>query len=212
VRTHRTGTLKGNVVLFKYLKSTQWVRNAIALEEVSKLRPMVKLFRRYADRFSFNWLMVAAQAYQESGLDQSKRSPVGAIGVMQVTPATASDKRVRVEGIERLEQNIHAGTKYLRLLADDYFSDPAISRRNRMLFCFAAYNAGPARVQRLRSEAERLGLDPNKWFRNVEIVAARRVGRETVQYVSNIYKYYLAYRMIQQRGELKRTAQKKLQS
>jgi membrane-bound lytic murein transglycosylase MltF len=170
----------------------------------------VELFQTYADRFSFDWLMVAAQAYQESGLDQSKRSPVGAIGVMQVTPATASDKRVAIEGIERLEQNIHAGTKYLRLLADDYFSDRGIDHRNRMLFCFAAYNAGPHRVQSLRREAAKLGLDPNKWFRNVEIVAARRLGRETVQYVSNIFKYYLAYQMIHERGELKRVAQKQL--
>lgn len=174
VRTHRAGTRAGNVVLFKYLKSTKWVRNATAAEEVSKLRPMVDLFKTYSDRFSFDWLMVAAQAYQESGLDQKRRSHVGAIGVMQVMPATAADKRVNVKGIDKLEQNIHAGTKYLRLLADDYFADPALDERNRMLFCFAAYNAGPNRVQSLRREAAKQGLDPNKWFQNVEIVAARK--------------------------------------
>jgi membrane-bound lytic murein transglycosylase MltF len=210
VRTHRSGTRSGNVLLFKYLKSTKWVRNAIADEEVSKLRPMLELFQTYSDRYSFDWLMVAAQAYQESGLDQKRRSHVGAVGVMQVMPTTAADKRVNIKGIDKLEQNIHAGTKYLRLLADDYFSDPAIDERNRMLFCFAAYNAGPNRVQSLRRQAAKQGLDPNKWFQNVEIVAARRIGRETVQYVSNIYKYYLAYQMIYESRELKREAQKKL--
>lgn len=210
VRTHRAGTRAGNVLLFKYLKSGKFVRNAIADDEVSKLKPMVDLFKTYSDRYSFDWLMVAAQAYQESGLDQKRRSHVGAIGVMQVMPTTAADKRVNIKGIDKLEQNIHAGTKYLRLLADDYFSDPAIDQRNRMLFCFAAYNAGPNRVQSLRREAAKQGLDPNKWFQNVEIVAARRVGRETVQYVSNIFKYYLAYQMIAERDELKREAQKKL--
>jgi membrane-bound lytic murein transglycosylase MltF len=212
MRSHRAGTRAGNVVLFKYLKSTKWVRNALADEEVSKLKPMVDLFQTYSERFSFDWLMVAAQAYQESGLDQKRKSHVGAIGVMQVMPTTAADKRVNVKGIDKLEPNIHAGIKYLRLLADDYFSDPAIDDRNRMLFCFAAYNAGPNRVQSLRREAAKQGLDPNKWFQNVEIVAARRVGRETVQYVSNIFKYYLAYQMIAERDELKRAAQEKLKT
>lgn len=210
VRSHRAGTRAGNVVMFKYLKSTRWVRNATTEDEVSKLKPMVDLFQSYSDRYSFDWLMVAAQAYQESGLDQKRRSHVGAVGVMQVMPTTAADKRVNIKGIDKLEQNIHAGTKYLRLLADDYFADPAIDERNRMLFCFAAYNAGPNRVQSLRREAAKQGLDPNKWFQNVEIVAARRVGRETVQYVSNIFKYYLAYQMIHERGEIKREAQQKL--
>jgi membrane-bound lytic murein transglycosylase MltF len=206
VRTHRSGTRSGNIVLFKYLKSTKWVRNALADEEVSKLRPMAELFQTYSDRFDFDWLMVAAQAYQESGLDQKRKSHVGAVGVMQVMPTTAADRRVNVKRIEQLEPNIHAGTKYLRLLADEYFADPAIDERNRMLFCFAAYNAGPNRVQSLRREAAKQGLDPNKWFQNVEIVAARRVGRETVQYVSNIYKYYLAYQLMQERDELRRKA------
>ncbi len=210
VRTHKQGTHAGNVVLFKYLKNTKWVRNALAEGEVSKLKPMVALFQQYSDRYDFDWLMVAAQAYQESGLDQKKRSHVGAVGVMQVMPTTAADRRVNVKGIDKLEQNIHAGTKYLRLLADEYFDDPAIDDRNRMLFCFAAYNAGPNRVQSLRREAAKRGLDPNIWFQNVEIVAARRVGRETVQYVSNIYKYYLAYQLVEQRRELRREAQEKV--
>jgi membrane-bound lytic murein transglycosylase MltF len=206
VRTHQQGTRAGNIVLFKYLKDTKWARNAIERNELARLKPMIEIMRRYADQFGFDWLMIAAQAYQESGLDQGKRSHVGAIGVMQVMPTTAADKRIAITGIEKLEPNIHAGTKYLRLLTDSYFNDPAIAEVDRMLFTFAAYNAGPARVQSLRREAPKHGLDPNRWFQNVEVIAARRIGRETVQYVSNIYKYYLAYQLVMRSGVEKQQA------
>ena len=138
-----------------------------------------------------------AQAYQESGLDHSKRSPAGAVGVMQVLPSTAADPNIGIADIEKLENNIHAGTKYLRFIVDRYFKDQPMDEVNRMLFAFAAYNAGPARVNGLRKKAAKMGLDPNVWFDNVEIAAAREIGRETVQYVSNIYKYYIAYRFIE---------------
>jgi len=212
VRTHQQGTREGNVVLFKYLKDTKWVKNAIERNELARLEPMMKVIRQYSDQFDFDWLMIAAQAYQESGLDQSKRSHVGAIGVMQVMPTTAADKRINIKAIDQLEPNIHAGAKYLRLLADSYFNDPAIPAVDRMLFAFAAYNAGPARIQSLRREAPKHGLDPNRWFQNVEIVAARRVGHETVQYVSNIYKYYLAYQLVMESGQLKGQARVKAAS
>ena len=171
---------------------------------------MIEAFRRYGKQFDFDPLMVAAQAYQESGLDQSKRSHVGAVGVMQVMPTTAADRRVNIKDIEKLEQNILAGTKYLRLLEDDYFNDPGISKVDKMLFTFAAYNAGPARIQGLRRDAPKHGLDPNKWFQNVEVMASRRIGRETVQYVSNIYKYYLAYQLVIGDTQTKEQAKKKM--
>jgi membrane-bound lytic murein transglycosylase MltF len=141
--------------------------------------------------------MTAALAYQESQLDHDKKSHVGAIGIMQLLPTTAADKNVGIADIAELESNIHAGHKYLRFLQDRYFSDPAISTLDRYLFTFAAYNAGPAKVAKIRTEAEAEGLDPNVWFQNVEIIAAKRIGRETVQYVSNIYKYYITYKMAQ---------------
>ncbi len=210
VKGHKIGTRSGNIVMVKYLKDTDWVKNALDRNELAKLEPMIDAFRRYANQFDFDPLMVAAQAYQESGLDQSKRSHVGAIGVMQVMPTTASDKRVNVKGIEKLEPNILAGTKYLRVLEDQYFNDPGISKVDKMLFTFAAYNAGPARIQGLRRDAPKQGLDPNKWFQNVEVMASRRIGRETVQYVSNIYKYYLAYQLVLQSGQLKTQAKEKM--
>jgi membrane-bound lytic murein transglycosylase MltF len=137
-------------------------------------------------------------------LDQSKRSPVGAIGVMQVMPATARDKAVNIPDIDKLESNIHAGIKYNRWVVDNFYNDEAMSPINRQIFAFASYNAGPGRISRLRKEAEEQGLDPNLWFNNVELIAAKRIGRETVQYVANIYKYYLAYQLAMQHAERQR--------
>ena len=143
--------------------------------------------------------MTAALAYQESMLDHNARSHVGAVGIMQMLPATAADKNVGIPDIKEIENNIHAGHKYLRFLQDRYFSDQEINTLNRYLFSFAAYNAGPARIARLRNEARKSGLDPNVWFQNVEVIAAKRIGRETVQYVSNIYKYYIAYKLAEEK-------------
>ncbi len=196
VEIHRQGTLMGNIVLQRYLRNTDWVRNSLTAVELDRFRSMVDLFRQYAGTYEFDWLLVAAQGYQESRLDQGLVSPVGAIGVMQLMPATAADPNVGIPDIHELEDNIHAGVKYLRFLRDRYFSDDALDALNQTLLSFAAYNAGPARVARLRRQAGDLGYDPNVWFRNVEVVAAKEIGRETVQYVSNIYKYYLAYRRI----------------
>jgi membrane-bound lytic murein transglycosylase MltF len=155
---------------------------------------MAQYFRDYADQYGSDWILAVAQGYQESQLDQSKRSPAGAVGVMQIKPSTAADRNVGVDNVEDLENNIHASIKYMSFIRDRYFADEAIDRLNKGLFTLAAYNAGPARVATLRKKAAEVGLDPNQWFGNVEIVAARVIGRETVDYVSNIYKYYVVYR------------------
>jgi membrane-bound lytic murein transglycosylase MltF len=203
VRGHRQGTLMGNIVINRYLKSTKWLTNARSDEDMARFRSMIGLFEKYAEQYGFDPLLMVAQGYQESGLDQSKRSHVGAIGVMQVMPTTARDKSVNIPNIEILENNIHAGIKYNRWVVDNYYSDPEITPLNRELFAFASYNAGPTRVSRLRREAAEEGLDPNRWFNHVELIAAKRIGRETVQYVSNIYKYYVAYQLVR-RQENKR--------
>ncbi len=201
VKGHKKGTLMGNIVFKRYLKENKWARNALSPEEIKKFHAVVHLFKRYADRYNFDYLMTGALAYQESQLDNTKRSSVGAVGIMQMLPATAADKNIGITDIEKLENNIHAGHKYLRFLQDRYFNDPAIDTLDRYLFTFAAYNAGPAKVATLRREAAQRGLDPNVWFQNVEIVAARRIGRETVQYVSNVYKYYIAYKLARDEHE-----------
>jgi membrane-bound lytic murein transglycosylase MltF len=198
VAGHKIGTLLYNDAYRRYFKTTKWVKNATSARELDKFRATVELFKQYGERYDFDYLMVAAQGYQESGLDQKKRSPRGAVGVMQVLPSTG--RLMKVGDVHKLEPNIHAGVKYLRELVDDHFDDPGIDSVNRTLFAFAAYNAGPTRIAQLRAEAARSGLDPNQWFNNVERVAAKRVGNEPVRYVANIYKYYIAYSMVEQRS------------
>jgi membrane-bound lytic murein transglycosylase MltF len=175
-----------------YPKYLAELRHATADADWKRFERTIKLFRKYAPRYGFDYLMVAAQGYQESGLDQSARSHKGAIGVMQLMPATGAALNVGDIAVE--EVNIHGGIKYLRQIQRQVAGE-GLDENNRMLFAFAAYNAGPARVAALRAEAARLGLDPNVWFNNVEIVAARRVGQQTVLYVRNIYKYYVAYKL-----------------
>ena len=204
IEAHKKGTLKGNILYKRYLQNTKWVRNALVDKEFQRFTDAVEFFKRYSQQYYFDWLMIAVLAYQESGIDQSKRSPAGAVGVMQLLPSTAADPNVNIRKIDVMEHNIHAGVKYLRFLHDRYFKNEPMDALNKMLFAFASYNAGPGKVIRLRREARESGVDPNIWFRNVEIIAARRVGRETVQYVSNIYKYYIAYRSIIKDVKLKK--------
>ncbi|MEE9536010.1 MAG: lytic transglycosylase F [Desulfobacterales bacterium] len=204
VKLHKKGTQKGNILFKRYLKNTKWVRNALAEKEFQRFKDAVGFFKRFSNQYNFDWLMIAALAYQESGIDQSKRSPAGAVGVMQLLPSTAADPHVAIGNIDIMEHNIHAGVKYLRFLHGRYFKNEPMDELNKMLFTFASYNAGPTGVIRLRREARESGLDPNIWFRNVEIIAARRIGRETVQYVGNIYKYYIAYRYIVNEFRLKK--------
>jgi membrane-bound lytic murein transglycosylase MltF len=208
MKTHRKGTLVGNILFRRYLENTKWVHNSLNDADLERFKEAIEFFQKYSNQYGFDWLMIAALAYQESRIDQSKRSPAGAIGVMQLLPSTAADPNVNIPDIREMENNIHAGVKYLRFMRDRYFENERMDNLNKMLFSFASYNAGPAKVSQLRRQARKKGLDPNIWFRNVEIMAAKRIGRETVQYVSNIYKYYVAYRLILNKLELKAEAKK----
>jgi len=190
------GTAFGNVIEKRYLASTAYAKQATSEAERRKFQEVVDLFRKYSEQYQLDYLLMAAQGYQESGLDQSRKSPVGAIGIMQVMPATG--KELKVGDIRETDANIHAGAKYIRFMMDQYFKDEPMDELNKALFAFASYNAGPNRVRQLRKEAQGRGLDPNVWFGNVEQIASERVGRETVTYVANIYKYYIAYRMVSQ--------------
>jgi membrane-bound lytic murein transglycosylase MltF len=168
---------------------------------MQKFEALAEVFQKYGTQYGFDELMIAAQGYQESGLDQSARSHRGAVGIMQLLPSTAADPSVDITDIDKsAENNVHAGAKYLRLLIDKYLDDPGLDEKNRMLMAFAAYNAGPGNLRKFRRLAEQSGLDPNVWFHNVEHAAAKVVGRETVQYVSNIYKYYIAYSLVRERS------------
>ena len=194
LRKYGRGTLVGNDTFNRYLADASNVRCAMVPASDSRNTELARWLQLYGDEYNFDWLMLAAQGYQESTLNQAKKSAAGALGVMQIKPSTAADKNVAIPDITILENNIHAGAKYMRFLADRYFSDD-MNDLQRWFFSLAAYNAGPARVAKLRREARESGLDPNLWFGNVEIIAARRIGRETVTYVANIYKYYVGYKL-----------------
>jgi membrane-bound lytic murein transglycosylase MltF len=195
IRKHGQGDAFRNVLERRYLQSVKYAKNAAADAERRKLQAVLALFRKYGAQYDLDYLLMAAQGYQESTLDHSVRSPVGAIGVMQVMPPTG--KELKVGDITEIEPNIHAGVKYMRFMMDQYFKDEPMDQLNKALMTFASYNAGPGRVRQLRREAAKRGLDPNVWFGNVERVASERIGRETVTYVSNIYKYYIAYKLLE---------------
>lgn len=204
IKDNRQGSTLGNTLLLRYLKSAKYVKNAAAEKERRKFLKMVEIFRKYGDRYDVDWLLMAAQGYQESRLNQSVRSHVGAIGVMQVMPSTG--KELKVGDIKQLDPNIHAGVKYMRWMIDRYYGDEPMTQLDKALFSFASYNAGPARIARLRTETKKRGFDPDIWFGNVENLAAEKIGAETVTYVSNIYKYYIAYRLILDEMNRKRAA------
>jgi membrane-bound lytic murein transglycosylase MltF len=198
IKTHGVGTSFGNTVMRRYLKETKYVKNAREASEMQKFRATAPLFKKYAADYNFDYLLLVAQGYQESRLDQSVKSPVGAVGIMQVMPKTAASQPVNVPNIQNVDANIHAGVRMIHFLVNDYFNEPGLNQLNRTLFAIASYNAGPAKIARCRQLAKDMGYDPNKWFGNVEVATAKLVGRETTQYVANIYKYYVAYRMAAQ--------------
>ena len=201
VKTHAAGTSFGDTLMRRYLQSTQWIKNPTSETEIKKFNETAKFFQTYSSQYGFDYLMVVAQGYQESMLNQSARSPGGAVGIMQVKPSTAAAPPISIPNVLTAENNIHAGVKVLKTIADKYFSDPEIDPENRLLLTFAAYNAGPSRIADLRKVASAQGLDPNKWFGNVELVVAQRVGQTTVEYVRNIYKYYIAYKLVVEQGQ-----------
>ncbi len=200
VQGHAVGSSFGNTLLRRYLQNTKWIKNSTSETELKKFETTAAIFRKYSGEYNFDYLMLAAQGYQESLLDQSRRNPSGAVGMMQVIPKYAAAAPINVPDVTTADGNIHAGAKMLRNIADTYFKDPKIDQVNRTLFAFASYNAGPNRIVTLQKEAKDMGLDPNTWFGNVELVAAKEIGQETVTYVGNIYKYYIAYKLaIEQR-------------
>jgi membrane-bound lytic murein transglycosylase MltF len=187
-------SVTGRVLNRKYLQNTQYVTDAASQDERRRFLDMANIFRKYGDSYKFDYLLMAAQGYQESRLNQDAKSHVGAIGVMQLVPATGAEQKVG--DIRQLDPNIHAGVKYMRYIRDRYFEKEPMTDLDKGLFTFAAYNAGAGRIRQLRQEAAARGLNPNVWFGNVERIASERIGRETVTYVANIYKYYIAYRLI----------------
>jgi len=208
VRSHRKGTKLGNVLFSRYYENTRWIQNPLSDTARDKLEKYHALFQKYADEYEFDWLLIAAMAFQESRLNPKKNSPRGAVGLMQIKPSTAKDKHVAIKDVYTDENNVHAGVKYLAFLRERYFSSPDIDEGASLHLSLAAYNAGPAKVRQMRAKTKKMGLDPNVWFRNVERAAQQMVGSETTRYVANIYKYYLAYTLLNNLNDSKANALK----
>lgn len=196
IKQNAKGTLMGNVLYNRYAKNTKFLRRMHNKKTIEQVKALQAIFQKYADQYQLDWLLLVAQGYQESGLNQKLVSHAGAVGVMQVLPSTAAGHPLKIKDIYKVENNVHAGTKYMRFLINQYFDKPEIDELNRHLLALAAYNAGPGRVARLRRKAQAKGLNPNLWFDHVEIIAAQDIGRETVEYVSNIYKFYASYKAL----------------
>jgi len=179
----------------QYMKNIKTLNNPAAASDYQRFQQVVALFDKYGRQYNFDPLMLAAQGYQESTLDQNKKSRVGAVGVMQLMPQTGS--ALKVGDISVTEANIHGGAKYMDQLMTQYFKDAKFDEQNRTLFAFASYNAGPGNIAKMRTEAGKRGLDPDKWFNNVEVVTAEKIGIETTTYVRNIFKYYVSYKLTQ---------------
>jgi membrane-bound lytic murein transglycosylase MltF len=199
LRKYGKGSLFGNDTYNRHLAAAARARCKNSAAVTENVEHLISLFTKYGEQYTIDWLRLAAQAYQESGLRQNRVSPAGAVGIMQIKPSTAADRNVNIKNVTELENNIHAGTKYLRFIADRYYGGEDIDELNQWLLSLAAYNAGPARIARYRREAIKKGYDASVWFDNVEIIAAQRIGRETVTYVSNIFKYYVAYQLVEER-------------
>lgn len=188
----------------QYHKRVKQIHNNANDAEQKRFQDTIALFRKYGQQYGFDPVMLAAQGFQESQLKQSAKSHVGAIGVMQIMPATG--KELKVGDIKQIEPNIHGGAKYMDQLMTRYFPDAKFSENNRTLFAFASYNAGAGNISKMRKEAEKRGLDQDKWFNNVEVITAERIGMETTTYVRNIYKYYVAYKLTMEAQEAQRGA------
>lgn len=199
IRGHGLGTSFGNTLFRRYLQNTNSMKDSTSSTEMKKFQLYVELFKKYSAQYDFDYLMLTAQGYQESMLDQSRKSKRGAVGIMQVIPKYAKAPPISIPNVNDADGNIHAAAKMLRNIEKRYFNDPGLDLTNKTLMTFAAYNAGPSRISRLRKVAKSQGLNPNLWFGNVELVVANGVGQETVQYVDNIYKYYVAYKLTQER-------------
>jgi membrane-bound lytic murein transglycosylase MltF len=168
------------------------------------------MFQKYGSQYNLDYLLMMAEGFQESTLNQEAKSSVGAVGIMQLMPGTG--EQMKVGDIHQKDANIHAGVKYIRFMVDKYYANEPMDDTNKLLFAFAAYNAGPGGIHSLREEAGKKGLDPNVWIGNVELVAAARVGMETVTYVANIYKYYVAYKLVAEQEEDRKKARESIQN
>ncbi|MEH6532344.1 MAG: lytic transglycosylase F [Photobacterium frigidiphilum] len=196
IEKNRYGTLNGNIIFNRYLNSKAWFQKVVSATNIAKFKKLEKRFVRYSNMYDMNWLLIAAQAFQESQFDQTKRSHAGAVGIMQVLPQTAKEPYINISNIYNIDNNIHAGVKYMDFILNRYYDTDDIDDMNKMFFALASYNAGPGRINRMRRLAKEQGYDSTKWFNNVEVITRKHVGIEPITYVGNINRYYTVYKQI----------------
>jgi len=194
------GSLHGNLAVKEYFGRLQPVQRALASGDAVSISPYDDVFKEFAARYGLDWRLLAAIAWQESRFDQRATNRSGATGVFQIKPVTAAEPYVGitdVKGAANARNNIHAGIKYLAWIKARYF-DPVseMHEKDRIRMTLAAYNAGPRNVSRARKKAAEMGLDPNRWFRNVELAMLALRKREPVRYVSQINQSYVAYLLL----------------
>jgi membrane-bound lytic murein transglycosylase MltF len=204
--THRADRKHSGVAesIRRYLRDPKRLRNALSPGATEKRKNLRPFFMEAGDRYGLDWLFLAAQAFQESGLDPDARNPSGAVGLFQVKPETGA--WLGFPDVTGARENAMAGAAYMALLRNKYFDDEGIEMADRLHFTLAAYNAGPGRVSGLRKKARTAGLDPDRWFDHVEVVALKEIGQETPRYVANVVRYYLAYRLATELAERKARA------
>ena len=166
------------------------------LEE--RLPEFETLFRTVADEIGYDWLLLAAQAYQESHWEPRARSPTGVRGLMMLTLPTA--EQMGVESRLDPEQSLRGGLKYMVSLHDRM--PERIPEPDRTKFALAAYNVGFGHLNDALILAQRAGANPDVWDEVVEylpLLRQRRYystvehgyarGNEPVVYVENIYRF-----------------------
>ncbi len=196
IQKSRSGTLLGNVIYSKYIDNTNWLNKVLNPKKIAQLEKLSALFSRYGEKYDLDYLLIAAVAYKESGFNNNLVGTRGAVGIMQVLPSTARDPNINIKNVRQLENNIHAGAKYLAFLRRQYFGDKAITAENKIYFTLAAYNAGPGNVEKMRKRAAQQGYDPNVWFNNVEVVMRKSLS-STVSYVTSVNRYYVIYKQLE---------------
>lgn len=191
------GTLTGNVIYNRYIKNDELIGELIEQGSLIELSSVPALFEHYGKQYGFDPLLLKSVSYQESRFNNETTSHAGAVGIMQVLPATAKDRYINIQDVQNIKDNIHAGAKYLRFIKSRYFNNNELPFSEQVNFTLAAYNAGPAKIRRMRRLAEQYGLDRNKWFGNVELMARKYIGEETFDYVRNVNYYYAIYRGVE---------------
>ena len=191
------GSFLGNIFGRKYFKNIGRIQAVNSNFKENKVSDHDDKFKKYGKKFGFDWRLLAAVSYQESRFDQSIVNQWGAIGMMQIKQMTANEPYINiknVKGMDNLENNIHAGSKYLAWIKDRYFDkNKKMKEVDRIRMTLASYNAGPRRVQQAIEKARKMGLDPNIWFRNVELAMLERGYPEPVVYVSEINKHFVSF-------------------